>query len=249
MLALWPAAAVKPSLKTHLELALGLQQPGIPKLAGCCAPGSRSRNPLEHPTLSPQPLEAVLPGAGQCQCLPAGRQGLLVPQEADTPSHKPVREGSLVWETLVEPGSFPVPLGPQLCSKQTLAGAQMGEEAGMEMVNSCLCLYRAAPGINFLLFHFSLHNLGLHFLTLVFDSFWPVTVLGLKFRLVLASGFFGWFASLAVGELVRPYTESCLVREHPQCSLCTCALPPFFHGHPSPPESFLVHRQGMFLLL
>lgn len=83
----------------------------------------------------------------------------------------------------------------------------------METVNSCLCLYRAAPGINFLLFHFPLHNLGLHFLTLVFDSFWPVTVLGLKFWLVLTSGCFGWFASLAVGELVSSYTESCLVQD------------------------------------
>lgn len=137
-----------------------------------------------------------------------------------------------------------------LRSKQTLECAHMGEETGMEMVNSCLCLYRATPGINFLLFLFPLR---LHFLTLVFDSFWPVSILGLNFWLVLALGCFGWLVSLSHGELVNPYTKSCLVCEHPQCSLCTCALPLLLHG-PSQlsrgiSKSFLVHGQGVSLLL
>lgn len=80
----------------------------------------------------------------------------------------------------------------------------MSEEAGMEMANSCLCLCRTAPGINFLLSHFPLRNLGLHFLTPVFECFWPVIILGLNFWLVLTLGCFGCLASLADGELVLP---------------------------------------------
>lgn len=152
-----------------------------------------------------------------------------------------------------EPWSFSVSMGHQLCSKQTLACAHMGEEAGMEMVNSCLHLYRAASGINFLLFCFPLQNLRLHFLTLVFDSFWPVSTLRLNFWLVLTLSCFVWLVSLVDGELVSPYTDSCLVCEHPQCPMCTCALPLFLHG-PSQPsrgisKSFLVHGQGVSLLL
>lgn len=147
--------------------------------------------------------------------------------------------------------SFSVYLAHQLHSKQTLACAHMGEEAGIEMVNSSL--YKAAPGINFPCFCFPLQNLRLHFLTLVFDSFWPVSILGLNFWLVLTLRCFGWLVSPADGELVNPYTKSCLVCEHPQCSVCTCALPLFLHG-PSQPsrgisESFLVHGQGVSLLL
>lgn len=153
----------------------------------------------------------------------------------------------------VEPWSFSVSLGCWFSSKQTLACAHMGEEAGMEMVNSCLCLYRATPGINFLLFRFPSQNLGLPFLTLVFDSFWPETILGLNFWLALTLGCFGWLASLPEGELVNPYTKSYFVCEHPQCSLCTCALPLFLHG-PSQPsrgirKSFLAHGKGVLLLL
>lgn len=120
----------------------------------------------------------------------------------------------------VEPWSFSVSLGRWLSSEQTLACAHMCEEAGMEMVNSCLCLYRANPGINFLLFHFPSQNLGHHFLILVFDSFWPEAILGLNFWLALTLGCFGWLASLPEGEW-STHTPIHFVCEHPQCSLCT----------------------------
>lgn len=88
---------VKPCLKTHLELALGLQQLSIPRLAAVPQTAD-AEIPWSIPHSPLLSLEAVLPGAGQCQCLPASRQGLLVPHEADTLSHKPVGEGSLVWD-------------------------------------------------------------------------------------------------------------------------------------------------------
>lgn len=176
-------ATTKLSLKIHLEVALGLQQLSIPRPAAVPqAAGPEIPWSIPHSVPAPWKLRCQeLVSANVCQ---HGDEGCWC--------HKRLTHLAMnLWEEVhcsgiriricLEPWSFSVSLGHQPHSKQALACAYTGEEGGMEMVNSCLCLYTAAPGINFLLLHFPLQNMGLHFLTLVFDSFWPLTIFGIEF--------------------------------------------------------------------